>query len=259
MELYTTQQILERCSVDSCYDIMENFEIFDDENNKSTRMIIYNYYGWDYELFDKGFDDCSCCEIQHPMSTCSFIARDGNVDLLKYAHDNGCLWDRRTFLMILTKGKGLRSDPIICYREKKNHPLKIRNKRIEGKYMECLKYCYENGCIWDECNYDYMLEEGNLECFKYAYELGCPWNFIARDVVKIGGIEFVKFLHKANHHDEYWDDYMCKYSAKYGKIDCLKYSHEHGYPWNKETIIKAMTHEHLDCLVYAIKNGCPSE
>jgi hypothetical protein len=37
----------------------------------------------------------------------------------------------------------------------------------------------------------------------------------------------------------------------------LKYSHEHGCPWDKNTTQIAAEGGYLDCLKYAYENGCP--
>ena len=49
---------------------------------------------------------------------------------------------------------------------------------------------------------------------------------------------------------------MRKCSIKW-HLDCLKYAHENGCPWNENTCAKAATNGHLDCLKYAHENGCP--
>jgi hypothetical protein len=46
-------------------------------------------------------------------------------------------------------------------------------------------------------------------------------------------------------------------AADTGHLDCLKYAHEHGCPWDEETYSSAAYYGHLDCLMYAHKNGCP--
>ena len=40
-------------------------------------------------------------------------------------------------------------------------------------------------------------------------------------------------------------------------LECLKYAHEHGCPWDILTCMYAALNGHLDCLQYAHENGCP--
>lgn len=50
---------------------------------------------------------------------------------------------------------------------------------------------------------------------------------------------------------------ICVLSAKIGKINCLRYAHEHGCPWDAATCKYAFDYGHPDCLQYAINNKCP--
>ena len=55
--------------------------------------------------------------------TCSNAAKNGHLECLKYAHENGCPWDGET-----------------CYNAAQNG------------HLECLKYAHENldPCPWDK-------------------------------------------------------------------------------------------------------------
>jgi hypothetical protein len=50
---------------------------------------------------------------------------------------------------------------------------------------------------------------------------------------------------------------ICKYAAKNGNFELLKYAHENGCPWNEDICTYAAKSGHLDCLQYAHENGCP--
>lgn len=54
-----------------------------------------------------------------------------------------------------------------------------------------------------------------------------------------------------------WDSYTCSNAAENGHLDCLKYAHENGCPWTKFTCLLAAENGHFDCLKYAHENGCP--
>ena len=53
--------------------------------------------------------------------TTSFAAKNGNLECLKYSHENGCYWNKLT----------------TYYAAKNGH-------------LDCLKYAHENGCPWNE-------------------------------------------------------------------------------------------------------------
>ena len=49
----------------------------------------------------------------------------------------------------------------------------------------------------------------------------------------------------------------CKQAAYNGHLECLRYLHENGCPWDGWTCIFAAKYGHLYCLQYAHENGCP--
>jgi hypothetical protein len=53
-----------------------------------------------------------------------------------------------------------------------------------------------------------------------------------------------------------WNARTCTFAAISGNIDCLKYAHENNCPWNEETTNAAAEFGNVDCLKYAIENGC---
>ena len=65
----------------------------------------------------------------------------GHLEILKYAHENGCKWNEYTCM----------------YAAKYGH-------------LECLKYLHENNCPWDKDTCKYAAENGHLDCLKYASE-----------------------------------------------------------------------------------------
>ena len=91
---------------------------------------------------------------------CAETARNGNVELLKFLHEERCPWDFWT----------------CSYAAKNGH-------------LECLKYAHENRCPWgplgkwnmNTCSYKdtcyNAAEKGHLKCLKYAHENGCPWDW----------------------------------------------------------------------------------
>jgi hypothetical protein len=46
-------------------------------------------------------------------------------------------------------------------------------------------------------------------------------------------------------------------AAKSGHLDCLKYAHENGCPWDADTCYYAESYRQEHCLMYALENGCP--
>ena len=59
----------------------------------------------------------------------------------------------------------------------------------------------------------------------------------------------------------------CYWAASRGHIECLKYAHENGCPWNEDTSFWAAFNregsgyngQFEECLVYLYDNGCPGD
>ena len=69
-----------------------------------------------------------------------------------------------------------------------------------------------------------------------------------------GKVGLLKFLHEKGCP---WDRETCFWAAKNGHLECLKYLHENRCPWDKWTCIVAADNGRLECLKYAHENGCP--
>jgi hypothetical protein len=109
------------------------------------------------------------------------------LNLLKYAHKNGCPWDEKT----------------------------CDNSSQFGQ-LECLKYAHENDCPWTEqtCELAALAAlGGHIECLKYAHENGCPWS---KD-------KCLKYLHE---NTCLWSKETCYNAAKRGHLECLQYARE---------------------------------
>ena len=82
-----------------------------------------------------------------PFLTCEAAARDGHLEVLKWARQNGCPW-----------GKGT------C------------QAAAKGGHLEVLQWLRRNGCEWDENTCAWAASAGRLETLRWARENGCPWN-----------------------------------------------------------------------------------
>ena len=146
--------------------------------------------------------------------------------MLKYAHENGCLWDEDT-----------------CKEAASNNNLDI------------LKYARENGCPWDKWTCSHAASNNNLDMLKYAHENGCPWDEgVCEYAASNNSLDMLKYAHENGCP---WDEGVCVSAAKNGHLDILKYAHENGAPWGRNTCSMADKNNHLECLKYAHKNGCP--
>ena len=54
-----------------------------------------------------------------------------------------------------------------------------------------------------------------------------------------------------------WDEETCCAAACMCELECLEYAHENGCPWDEKTCGAAAHGGFLECLEYAHENGCP--
>jgi hypothetical protein len=71
-----------------------------------------------------------------------------------------------------------------------------------------------------------------------------------------GHLECVKYLHENGCP---WDERTCTEAAQGGQLECLRYMHENGCPWDEDTCHAAAEFGNLECLKYALENGCPCD
>ena len=83
---------------------------------------------------------------------CYLAAKNGQIECLKYAHENGCRWNKQT-----------------C------------SYAAEYGHLGCLKYAHEHGCPWDEWTCRLAAMNGHLECIHYAWKNGCEWNAVGEE------------------------------------------------------------------------------
>jgi hypothetical protein len=83
----------------------------------------------------------------------------GNLDCLKYAHENGCPWPEAS-----------------CYFLEFDEYYYPNNNIELDNHLKCLKYVHENGCPWSTKTCQFFAAFDCINCLKYAHENGCPWS-----------------------------------------------------------------------------------
>ena len=212
---------------------------------------------------------------------CSKAALSGNLKMLIYARENGCPWDAKT---CENAASGNGSLEILKYAHENNCPWDSKVFKQASRFgnLDCLQYAAENDCSWHKDTCRYASFYGHLGCLRYAIENGCPWNekeclSIARKQSNTSITYYIKSLchpekeiekprkiAKFRKNGKKILEKNCKYcrscgsAATNGHVDCLEYLHiKEKLSWTKNTAYAAYCFNNLDCLKYAIKNGCP--
>ena len=158
---------------------------------------------------------------------CVNSAKNGHLEVLKWARENGCDWNSLTCAYAAENG-----------------------------HLEVLKWARENGCDWDSSTCAYAAENGHLEVLKWARENGCDWDYwTCAYAAENGHLEVLKWA-RENGCD--WDSWTCTYAAENGHLEVLKWARENGCDWDSSTCAYAAENGHLEVLKWARENGCPS-
>jgi len=67
-------------------------------------------------------------------------------------------------------------------------------------------------------------------------------------------LQCLKYLHENGCP---WDEGATWAAAEKGHLESLKFLHENGCPWNEEATWAAGNGRHIQCLKYLHENGCP--
>jgi hypothetical protein len=153
---------------------------------------------------------------------CSDAARNGHLDVLKWARANGCPWDEWT-----------------C--------------AYATRYFHILKWARENGCPWDADTCSWAAGNGHLDVLKWARANGCPWD----EWTCAYATRYFHILKWARENGCPWDEWTCAFAAKRGHLETLKWARANGCPWDEWTCRKSAEFGHLETLKWVRANGCP--
>jgi len=131
------------------------------------------------------------------INLCTYAAKYGYLEVLKYAHENGCPWSSDTCAQASADGQ-----------------------------LECLRYMHENGCSWDKSTCAGAAGGGHLDCLIFAHENGCEWDSATcAQAAMSGHLECLAYAHE---NGCLWDSDTTFFAAKHGKIQCFTYAYENG-------------------------------
>lgn len=110
---------------------------------------------------------------------------------------------------------------------------------------------------WDGAFTYHAAENGQLDCLKYAVSHGCPLYYNAAcAATKNNHFDCLVYIAECDVKPS-WDPEVIRYALIYGRLDCLVYAVSNGCPWCSNATSIAATYGNLDCLVYIISKGCP--
>ena len=120
-------------------------------------------------------------------NTTLHASKNGHLDCLKYAHENGCPWHTYTTAFSACNG-----------------------------HLDCLKYAHENDCLLHKNTTLHASKNGHLDCLKYIHENVCPLN----EQTTLSNLE--KCISKIDLDDKWWRSFLFeKDLTSYLKLNIL--------------------------------------
>jgi len=223
-------------------------------------------------------------------------AKRGHLEVLKWAIERDCPWDRAPFLMAARGGhlevlKWVKEISFGSWHTPKfNLNQEICIEAARGGHLEVLKWVKENGSSWnieERCSriYDAAAYGGHVEVLKWLRET-CPENLLEEtfaDAARGGHIETLEWLREngcpCNSRACYYAAMMgnlqvlnwlkekeylgvpgetINFAAAGGKVAVLQWMKDLGYNcWTSTTLRVAVREGHVEVLEWLRENGCP--
>jgi len=194
----------------------------------STLEYIWNNNNWGGKFADG--------TVKDETSFCSRVAQTNKLEFLKWVREEKkCEWDEWT----------------------------INGAAWEGN-LEILKYCFANGCPYDEkescCQ---AAGEGHLDCLRFLFEKVKPSRETEQDAAETaaqdGQLDILKYFVEERKISDAVKTECMLYSVPKGHLDCLKYLVEEAKTPLDDwlNIAYARYYEHTECLHYLREKGCP--
>ena len=167
---------------------------------------------------------------------CEQVATTNKLELLKWAREvKHCEWDEQTINKAANKGN-----------------------------LEMLKYCFSNGCPYDEEESCIQAAGGgHLDCLRFLFDKvkisRDMERYAAQQAAAFGHINILKYLVEERKIPDEVKESCVASATKLGRLDCIKYLVEEAkVPLNYGVhIASARYYEHPDCENYLLEKGCP--
>ena len=204
----------------------------------------------------------------------------GDLATLQYLHSVSCPWDERVVAAFLASGdlRGLafalengcplpgelmnkaaitgNIDVLKCLRD---HDIpweaNTLNEAVRSKNVECVRYVYGQGCVIGAHDCATAAYLGSVECLAFVHQNGGAFNNVMLNACMAGSLACIQYLH-AQLGFVAADAACVGLLAHGGHLECLRFVHENGCPWDATTAYNAVRSDEVNCLEYAHNHGC---
>lgn len=202
---------------------------------------------WFYEQ-TKFIDSFACC----------YAAGNGHLDCLKWLYEIGTIFEYEGICSNAANGGHI--DILEWIHKSTDMPVdetlspSVCNSAAGGGYLDCLKWLYAHGYSFDEGAVANAARGKHIDCVRWLCAAGAPLSTMATTMAAGASLECLQFLCEIGCPI---DSRACVTAVQSGKLDCLKYAHEHGSCLSIEAKRRAEERICKDCLEYLIANNCP--
>lgn len=187
------------------------------------------------------------CEIESNLDNLVCYAAVNDLDCLMYLHSKGYPWyddlyhnaiiyDNIECLQYILKN---RTDQCLS-RDYADISALIKYIRTDWNefYMDCTVKLFDNALTY------------NINDLGEDYRTPCNIAIIH------GKTDHLIYLLKQGYKlSDNFHLIACTVAARFGYLECLKYLHEEGYPWNTSTLAAARKGKNNDCIRYILENA----
>jgi len=166
-------------------------------------------------------------DCRRTFGLCAIAASSGSINCLTYLHEAGCRGDYST----------------------------VENSAANG-HAECLLYVMKHGCDGPKRAAATAVKAGHLHILEIL-PLPMDVNELISLAAAHGKLDILEYLHTVHGQLVVPAGSAVYHAASNGRLACLKYLHERGYPWSASVALVAANNGHVECLKYALENGCP--
>ena len=162
---------------------------------------------------------------------CGRVARTNDLALLRWVREEKeCAWDWRTSGIAAYLG----NLEMLKYCVENGCLVHADHCMIAAKFgnLECLKYLHEKNCAWDYGTSGVAADLGNLEMLKYCVENGCEVGpGTCANAANQGHLECLKYLREKNVK---WDHQTVQLARENNHVECLNYALANKCPQTEE-------------------------
>jgi hypothetical protein len=222
-------------------------------------------------------DDANRKPCAWDMHVYIIAARNGHVNILKYAYEKGCpledamavkkeCWDRAQYGMypyqtlsldILKWGHELPT-PV---EQESNKPMPPHSHwvvpALAGR-LDMFQWAKEQGfsSAFNEDTCEAAAQGGHLELLEFIHKNGCPWdNLTCAAAAKEGYFGILQWAY--SNGCPLVGSEITECAAIGGHLEILKWARDYSFSWNSRVCTAAAEHGHFHVLKWAHQNGCP--